>query len=236
MSMPHAPLIAPSLLAADFARLGEEVRGIEQGGADWLHLDIMDQHYVPNLSFGPAVCGALRAHTTLPFDVHLMVMPVDELIEPFARAGAASITFHPEASLHPHRTIQRIRDAGCRPGLALNPGTPVGCLDELLDDVELILLMTVNPGYGGQKFISSVLPKIAAVRARIDARRRERPIRLSIDGGMGPSTIGSAAAAGADTFVAGTAVFGASDYRAAIEQLRAAAIAVQPAAAVAVPA
>ena len=222
--------IAPSILSADFARLGEEVRALQAGGADLIHVDVMDNHYVPNLTIGPMVCKAIRPHVTLPIDVHLMVEPVDPLALEFARAGADLITFHPEASRHVDRTLQAIRDAGCRAGLVLNPATPLVWLDHVMDRLDLILLMSVNPGYGGQSFIDASLAKLRAVRRRIDAHVAAggRPIWLEIDGGVKVDNIAEIAAAGADTFVAGSAVFGSPDpdggYRGVIAQLREAAV------------
>lgn len=221
--------IAPSILSADFARLGEEVRALEAGGADLVHVDVMDNHYVPNLTLGPMVCAAIRPHVSLPIDVHLMVEPVDALALEFARAGADIITFHPEASRHVDRSLQSIRDAGCRAGLVLNPATPLAWLDHLMDRLDMILLMSVNPGFGGQGFIGSTLPKLRAVRQRIDAHRAAggQPIWLEVDGGVKIDNIRDIADAGADTFVAGSAVFGAPDpdggYRGVIGRLRAAA-------------
>jgi len=218
--------IAPSILSADFARLGDEVRAIEAAGADLVHVDVMDNHYVPNLTIGPMVCRAIRPHVTLPIDVHLMVEPVDALAIEFAKAGADLITFHPEASRHVDRTLQAIRDAGCRAGLVLNPATPVGWLDHVMDRLDIVLLMSVNPGFGGQGFIDSALPKLREVRRRIDAHVAAggRPVWLEIDGGVKVDNIGAIAAAGADTFVAGSAVFGAPDpdggYRGVIARLR----------------
>ena len=201
-------VIAPSILSADFARLGEEVDHVLAAGADWVHFDVMDNHYVPNLTIGPLVCSALRKHgVTAPIDVHLMVSPVDRIVGDFAEAGATLISFHPEASGHVHRTIQLIRSAGCQPGLVLNPATPVEVLDYVLDELDLVLLMSVNPGFGGQAFIPSALDKLRKVRERIDASGK--PIRLEIDGGVKPDNIGEIAAAGADTFVAGSAIFNA---------------------------
>ena len=217
----QTPVIAPSILSANFAKLGEEVDNVLAAGADWVHFDVMDNHYVPNLTIGPLVCEALRKHgVTAPIDVHLMVRPVDRIVGDFAQAGATTITFHPEASEHVHRTIQLIRAAGCKPGLVLNPATPLAHLDHVLDELDLVLLMSVNPGFGGQKFIASTLDKLRAVRQRIDASGRA--VRLEIDGGVKGDNIGEIAAAGADTFVAGSAIFGAKDYRAVIADMRAA--------------
>jgi len=213
-------VIAPSILSADFARLGAEVDAVLAAGADWVHFDVMDNHYVPNLTIGPLVCEALRKHgVTAPIDVHLMVEPVDGIIPDFAKAGATWISFHPEASTHVHRTIQLIRDCGCRPGIVLNPATPLDWLDWTLDSVDLVLLMSVNPGFGGQSFIPSALSKLAEVRRRIDATGRE--IRLEIDGGVKVDNIGAIARAGADAFVAGSAIFGSKDYAATIAAMRA---------------
>ena len=201
-------VIAPSILSADFARLGEEVDNVLAAGADWVHFDVMDNHYVPNLTIGPMVCQALRRHgVTAPIDVHLMVEPVDRIVPDFAEAGASLISFHPEASRHVHRTVQLIRSHGCQAGLVLNPATPVEVLDWVLEDLDMILLMSVNPGFGGQAFIPSTLDKLRAVRAMID--KTGKPIRLEIDGGVKADNIGEIAAAGADTFVAGSAIFGA---------------------------
>lgn len=205
--------IAPSILSADFARLGEEVRAIEAAGAALVHFDVMDNHYVPNLSVGPLVCAAIRPHVEIPIDVHLMVEPVDALIPQFAAAGATLISFHPEASRHIDRTLGIIREHGCRAGLAFNPATPLSWLDHVMDKVDLILIMSVNPGFGGQSFLPSALAKVAEARMRIDAHRERggQPIWLEIDGGVKAENIGAIARAGADTFVAGSAVFGAPD-------------------------
>jgi ribulose-phosphate 3-epimerase len=210
--------IAPSILSADFARLGEEVRAVAKAGADLIHFDVMDNHYVPNLTVGPLVCAALRPHVEVPLDVHLMVEPVDDLVPAFAKAGAGIITFHPEASRHVDRTIALIREHGCKPGLVLNPATPLGWLDHTLEKLDIVLLMSVNPGYGGQQFIPSVLPKIAEVRRRID--RCGKPIWLEVDGGIKGDNIADVARAGADTFVAGSAIFGSKDYAATIGDMR----------------
>lgn len=215
------PWIAPSILSADFARLGEEVRAVLDAGADSVHFDVMDNHYVPNLTIGPLVCEALRKHgITAPIDVHLMVKPVDRIIPDFAAAGATWISFHPEASEHVDRTIGLIREHGCHPGLVLNPATPLNVLDYVLDKIDMVLLMSVNPGFGGQKFIPSALGKLQQVRQMIRASGRE--IRLEIDGGVKVDNIGEIAAAGADTFVAGSAIFGSKDYRKTISDMRAA--------------
>jgi ribulose-phosphate 3-epimerase len=210
--------IAPSILSADFARLGDEVRAVTQAGADLIHFDVMENHYVPNLTVGPLVCAALRPHAELPLDVHLMVRPVDRLVPEFARAGAGIISFHPEASEHVDRTIGLIREHGCKAGLVLNPATPLAYLDYTLDKLDLVLLMSVNPGFGGQQFIPSVLPKIAEVRRRIAATGRQ--IWLEVDGGVKADNIAQIARAGADTFVAGSAIFGQRDYAAAIRAMR----------------
>ena len=215
----QAPVIAPSILSANFARLGEEVDKVLAAGADWVHFDVMDNHYVPNLTIGPLVCEALRGHgVTAPIDVHLMVEPVDRIVPDFAKAGASLISFHPEASRHVHRTIQLIKAEGCQAGIVLNPATPVEVLDYVLEELDLVLLMSVNPGFGGQAFIPSTLAKLRRVRERIDATGK--PIRLEIDGGVKPDNIGAIAAAGADTFVAGSAIFGKPDYAAVIAQMR----------------
>ncbi|HET7656538.1 MAG TPA: ribulose-phosphate 3-epimerase [Luteimonas sp.] len=219
-------VIAPSILSADFARLGEEVDAVLAAGADWVHFDVMDNHYVPNLTIGPMVCEALRKHgVTAPVDVHLMVEPVDRIVPDFAKAGATEISFHPEASRHVHRTIQLIKASGCRAGLVLNPATPVDVLDWVLADLDHVLLMSVNPGFGGQAFIPATLDKLRTVRGMID--RSGKPIRLEIDGGVKPDNIGEIAAAGADTFVAGSAIFGHPDYAAVIADMRAAVDAVR---------
>ena len=211
--------IAPSILSADFARLGAEVDSVLAAGADLIHFDVMDNHYVPNLTIGPLVCEALRRYgVTAPIDVHLMVKPVDRLVTDFARAGATWISFHPEATEHVDRTIGLIRELGCRPGLVLNPATPLHCLDHTLEQLDLVLLMSVNPGFGGQAFIPSTLAKIRAVRERIDASGRD--VRLEVDGGIKTTNIGAIAAAGADTFVAGSAIFGATDYAAVLRSMR----------------
>jgi ribulose-phosphate 3-epimerase len=210
--------IAPSILSADFARLGDEVRAVEKAGADLIHFDVMDNHYVPNLTVGPLVCAALRPHVTLPLDVHLMVQPVDALVVEFAKAGASLISFHPEASLHVDRTIGLIKEHGCKAGLALNPATPLACLDHVLEKLDLVLLMSVNPGFGGQQFIRSVLPKIVEVRRRIDALGKA--VWLEVDGGIKVDNIAELARAGADTFVAGSAIFGSKDYAATIREMR----------------
>ncbi len=213
-------LIAPSILSADFARLGQEVDDVLAAGADVVHFDVMDNHYVPNLTIGPLVCDALRKHgVTAPIDVHLMVKPVDRLVGDFAAAGATYISFHPEASEHVHRTIGLIREAGCKPGLVFNPATPLDYLDHCLDDIDLVLIMSVNPGFGGQQFIPSSLDKLRAARQRIAAGGRD--VRLEIDGGVKIGNIGEIAKAGADMFVAGSAIFGTDDYPATIAALRA---------------
>ncbi len=213
------PIIAPSLLSADFARLGDEVRAVLRGGADWIHFDVMDNHYVPNLSVGPLVCASLRkAGIDAPIDAHLMVSPVDALAAEFAKAGATYISFHPEASQHPDRTIQLIRDAGCKAGLVFNPATPLDWLRYVMDRIDLILVMSVNPGFGGQRFIPSALTKLADARRLI--RDSGRSIRLEIDGGVKIDNIAQIARAGADTFVAGTSIFGSPDYAATIAAMR----------------
>jgi ribulose-phosphate 3-epimerase len=219
--------IAPSILSADFARLGEEVRAVIEGGADLIHFDVMDNHYVPNLTIGPLVCQALKPHASVPIDVHLMVKPVDRIVPDFAKAGASIISFHPEASDHVDRTIGLIHDCGCKAGLVFNPATPLVWLDHVLDKLDLVLIMSVNPGFAGQSFITEALTKLRLARARIDAvqARTGREIRLEVDGGVKVDNIGAIAKAGADTFVAGSAIFGTSDYAATIAAMRAAATA-----------
>ena len=216
--------IAPSILSADFARLGEEVSAVIAAGADWIYFDVMDNHYVPNLTFGPMVCQALKPYATVPMDVHLMVEPVDAMIEAFARAGADIITFHPEATRHIDRSLSLIKDAGCRAGLVLNPATPVYVLEHVLDKLDVVLLMSVNPGFGGQSFIEQTLVKISQVRSLLDMYYGEsgQRILLEVDGGIKADNIAAVAAAGADTFVAGSAIFGHADYAAQIAAMRAA--------------
>ncbi|MDA9711613.1 ribulose-phosphate 3-epimerase [Luminiphilus sp.] len=212
-------VIAPSILSADFARLGEEAEQVLEAGADWVHFDVMDNHYVPNLTIGPMVCKALRDYgVSAPIDVHLMVQPVDELIGMFADAGASVISFHPDASIHVDRSLQLIRDAGCQAGLVFNPATRLDALKYVMDKVDLVLLMSVNPGFGGQSFIPSTLPKLREARSLIDTSGL--PIRLEVDGGVSPTNISEIAAAGADTFVAGSAIFNQQDYRGVIEKMR----------------
>jgi ribulose-phosphate 3-epimerase len=218
--MPPRPIIAPSILSANFARLGEEVDAVLAAGADWVHFDVMDNHYVPNLTIGPLVCEALRRHgVTAPIDVHLMVKPVDRIVGDFAQAGATLISFHPEASEHVDRTIQLIHSAGCKAGLVFNPATPLSYLEYELAQLDLVLIMSVNPGFGGQSFIPAALTKLRQARALIAASGRE--VRLEIDGGVKVDNIGAIAAAGADTFVAGSAIFGSGDYAATIAAMRA---------------
>ena len=213
-------LIAPSILSADFARLGEEVNNVLAAGADWVHFDVMDNHYVPNLTIGPLVCEALRKHgVTAPIDVHLMVSPVDRLVPDFAKAGATYISFHPEATHHVDRTIQLIRDSGCKPGLVFNPATPLNWLDYVIDKIDLVLIMSVNPGFGGQQFIPAALSKLSEAHARIEESGRD--IRLEIDGGVKVENAAQIARAGADTFVSGSAIFGSSDYSRTIAEMRA---------------
>jgi ribulose-phosphate 3-epimerase len=215
-----AIIISPSILSADFARLGEEVNAVLAAGADWIHFDVMDNHYVPNLTIGPMVCEALRkAGVVAPIDVHLMVSPVDAMVTDFAKAGATNISFHPEATHHVDRTIQHIRDSGCNPGLVFNPATSLNWLDYVIDKIDIVLLMSVNPGFGGQKFIPEAIRKIAQARSRIDACGRD--VKLEVDGGVKVDNAAAIAKAGADTFVAGSAIFGSADYAKTIKEMRA---------------
>jgi len=222
----HSTVIAPSILSANFARLGEEVDNVLRAGADWVHFDVMDNHYVPNLTIGPLVCEALRKHgVTAPIDVHLMIEPVDRIVPDFAKAGASMITFHPEASRHVHRTIQLIKSHGCQAGVVLNPATPIEVLDYVIEELDMVLVMSVNPGFGGQAFIPSALDKLRRIRERID--RTGKAIRLEIDGGVKPDNIAEIAAAGADTFVAGSAIFGQPDYADVVRRMKDAVAAVR---------